>query len=469
MLDALAENPALPPDLLRRLAAGPGGGERVGLRADLPADVIEQIMTSGDLFPLARNRHLPEEVRLQLAVHDDPSVRESLAGAGNSGTVLARLARDPDPQVRTAVAQNRRTPDGSLTALARDPDPQVRATVAGYWTRAPEPVRRALLTDPADRVRAAACAIYFPRLPHPVPPADLLGALVEDPLTRAGAVAHLPLTDKLAQRLATDPDDDVRRMLASHTRLPAAVRDLLAADVNRRVRVAVFARPDTPAAMRSRIHDDVMRPGPARHDPFGGLDDNVVLRGIENHVAVGELRGLHLAWVTADPLPHVASPYVSFRASVARSMSLPEDAVRVLLEDAESIVRTAMARTMPHLVDPVTAERIDREFRPVKRTRWRPADDLPLPVSVLRRLADDPDPRMRRLAPRDPDLPVALAERLAADPDPSVRSTIAGHPRLPVRTLVRLLDDPEPSVAAAAARAPSLPRTAMERLITPAG
>lgn len=88
-------------------------------------------------------------------------------------------------------------------------------------------------------------------------------------------------------------------------------------------------------------------------------------------------------------------------------------------------------------IDPTTAERVDRSYRPKKRTRWRPADDFPLPADVLRRPATDPDPRMRQLAPRDPDLPVRLVRRLAVGPDQSVRSAIATRPRLPTRELTQ--------------------------------
>ncbi|WP_079248621.1 hypothetical protein [Streptomyces sp. MJM1172] len=101
------------------------------------------------------------------------------------------------------------------------------------------------------------------------------------------------------------------------------------------------------------------------------------------------------------------------------------------------------------------AERIDRTYRPAKRVRSRLADEFPLPADVLRRLATDPDPRMRQLAPRDPDLPVESARRLAADPDHTVRRTIATHPRLPAEDLTRLLADPSESVAATAAANPT--------------
>ncbi|MEV4847892.1 GNAT family N-acetyltransferase [Micromonospora matsumotoense] len=122
-----------------------------------------------------------------------------------------------------------------------------------------------------------------------------------------------------------------------------------------------------------------------------------------------------------------------------------------------------------HLVDPVTAERIDRDFRPDKKTTWRPADVLTFPPQTLRRLATDPNPRMRCLAPRDVDLPVELAERLATDPESRVRRAVAEHPNLPVHVRRALLADPDEWVAHATATAPTLSVTEMDQLLTLAG
>ncbi|HEV2640657.1 MAG TPA: hypothetical protein VGX23_36370 [Actinocrinis sp.] len=119
-------------------------------------------------------------------------------------------------------------------------------------------------------------------------------------------------------------------------------------------------------------------------------------------------------------------------------------------------------------VDAATAERIDRGYRPAKKTRWRPADEFALPPETLRRPATDPDPGMRVLGPRDPDLPAELAIRLAPDPDASARRAVAGHRSLPTHVLVTLLADTSESVAQAAAGNPNLPLQHMHRLLAPA-
>jgi hypothetical protein len=372
--------------------------------------------------------------------------------------------------VRTYLAERDDVPADLMARLATDSDPQVRATLARWWTQAPEAVRRILLTDPIDQVRAAACSTYYARLPHPVPPPDLVAALITDPVTRAGAVRYATLTPQLASRFAGDPNHQVRRQAAEHPQLPPPVRDLLAEDPSANVGVGVFGRPDTPEPVRHRIYTHIQQRDYPLTDLPHDLDDDALLQQLEDHMAIAELRSLRLDWVTADPLPYVSSPYICFRRSAARCQSLPADAVVRLLHVDDSGVRTTMAtHAPPHLVDLATAERIDRESRPDKKTNWRPADAFAFPTQTLRRFANHPDPRMRCLAPRDPDLPTELAERLAADPDSAVRRAVAGHPILPIPARRTLLADPSEWVAHAAAVAATLPVAEMDRLLTLAG
>ncbi|MFC8424115.1 hypothetical protein ACFUN7_25090 [Streptomyces sp. NPDC057236] len=478
VLEGLAENPALPPEYVRRIFAHRKSHRGVAGRPDLTDGMIAEIIALDEHWlthSLALNRSLPDAFRMTLAEHPDPAIREAVVVGADGGApreLFERLLGDSEPRVREWLAQSDRMPEDLRARLAADPDPEVRATLARWWTQAPEPIRRTLLTDPEDVVRARACATYYARLPHPVPPADLLPALLADPVTRAGAVRHCTLDTDTALRLADDPTPEVREELAGHPGLPPSLRDVLAEDPDLRVGLRVFARRDTPEPTRATIHarllSDVL-PRDWLTDLHAGLDDDALERQIMSEMARLRLRTLRLPWVTADPLPHVDSPYACFRASAAMSDDLPAPVVARLLDDEDSGVRTAMALHARDRIDAATAERIDRTYRPVKKTRWRPADDFPLPTDVLRRLATDPDPRMRQLAPRDPDLPVELVRRLAADPDPTVRHTVATHPRLPVRELTQLLADPSEWVAAAAAGNPDLPPEHMRQLLTLAG
>ncbi|MFF7274337.1 hypothetical protein [Streptomyces griseorubiginosus] len=477
VVEGLAQNPALPPELVRRLFTHRGVLGGVARRPDLTDDMIAEIITVDDPWlthSLALNRGLPHAFRMVLAEHSDPAVRAALVVGAESAPreLFERLLDDPDPRVRQQLAESDHVPADLRARLAADPDPKIRAAVAQWWTQAPEPVRRLLLTDPEDAVRAGACATYYPRLPRPVPPADLLPELLADPVTRAGAVRHCTLDADTARRLADDPEADVRQELAEHPDLPPPVRDILAVDPSPLVALSVFARQDTPASTRAAIHARIMSEEPSANwltDLHADLDDNALEQQLMGELARRKLRTLRLPWITADPLPYVDSPYVCFRASAAQSDDLPARVVARLLEDEESSVRTTMALHAGSRIDAATAERIERSYSPVRKARWRPADSLPLPAGVLRRLASDPDPRMRQLAPRDPDLPVELVRRLAADPEESVRRAVVTHPRLPARDLTKLLDDSSESVAAAAAAHPRLPPRHMHQLLALAG
>ncbi|MGW7583203.1 hypothetical protein ACWGKU_28150 [Kitasatospora sp. NPDC054768] len=476
VMDGLATNPALPAAMVRRLFARRHGLGKVAGRADLTEEMIDEIIATDDhwlLHGLALNDRLPHRFRLRLAAHPDEGVRAALAvrAATAPRRMLEQLVDDPAPKVREYLAQEDGTPPDLRARLAADPDPAVRAALAKHWTRAPEAVRRILLTDPEPQVRAAACSTCFAHLPHPVPPADLLPTLLADPVTRAGAVVHAVLDADTARRLAEDPDSGVRAELARHPDLPPSLREALAVDPAPSVRVKVFARPDTPEHERARIHTSVHELAQSTAEPDPDADDEALLQWYENSFAPTELRILRLDWVTADPLPHLDSPYICFRVSAAAGRDLPAEAVARLLGDEEEMVRLTMAHTAPHLVDPATAEDIERRYRGRDKFTfwWDRARVLPLPPETLRRFATDPQPRLRSLAPRDPDLPPQVAEQLADDFEERVRRAVASHRSLPLPSLLRLLADPSEHVARAAAASPVLPVEHMERLPTRAG
>jgi hypothetical protein len=480
VLDGLAANPALPEPLIRRLIARRRGSGRVGRRPDLTADLVEEMLATDWmwlLFSLAGNPNLPIAVRPRLVRHHDHVVRGSVASgaAGEADRdVFERLLDDPDAQARQYLAENHDMPADLRARLTGDPDPSVRALLARSWTEIPEKAQRQLLKDPDDDVRAAACSTYYARLPYPPLPPDLLPALLDDPVTRAGAVRCLTLTPEIAARLADDPDYAVRRELARHPDLPADVRDRLARDSSATVQAAVFARPDTPAAQRALVHDEVLRKVADLPHPFeagADLDDDALIQLVEDREAAEELRYARLPWVTADPLQHLSSPYPAFRAAAAAAATdLPPEAAQRLLRDDDPEVAIVVLRHAPHLVDEATAERLDRANpQPLKGRFRRPADGYPFTPETLRRFAGDPDPRMRALAPRDPALPAAVLAALARDTDAGVRRAAAAHPRMPTAELVTLLDDPVDRVAEAAAANPALPRPAMEGLLLRAG
>ncbi|MFG2340949.1 hypothetical protein [Streptomyces yangpuensis] len=244
-LSALAVQDDLPADLVRRLLHHPTARRSAALlRRDLTVESIEEIIRLGSMRSLAANAHVPAAVRARLAEQPEPEVRAAVAAsaADDPPGLLARLADDPDPFVRSFLAMNELLPAEILAVLATDTEPSVRANVVTYGRHVPESVRRALLMDSDPEVRRRAASVYSP-------PADLLPGLLADPETRAVAARH---ADPSAE-LVGDPDPGVRRAVAAHPHLSAELRDVLASDADPFVRNAIAARPDTPSTLRESL------------------------------------------------------------------------------------------------------------------------------------------------------------------------------------------------------------------------
>lgn len=457
----LAENPALPPEMVFRLLAWPRELPGLAERPDLTEAMVAEIIARDrrwQVHALALNPSLGHRFRMLLARHPDPGVRAAVLVGGAAARGADRsdgqhgerpafrelseaLIDDPSREVRETLARADDIPADLRARLAADPDPQIRVMLAQWWALAPANVRDVLLSDPDQKVRSAAFSAYF---------------------------CKLDLDDALIDLLARDPDSGVRARLAERPDLSGEMIEILTRDPSPVVRLAVFARADTPDEVRAEIHADITQNAPTLDDLIAADDEYGLV--FEYLHAESTLSMLRPSWVTADAERYVDSPYPCFRAAAARSALLPDDAVRALLDDEDEQVRTTMAQTAPHLVDAARAERIERLHLWDDATRWwdfKPR--LRHASQTLRRFAVDPEPRLRALACDDPDLPAELAVALAADPEPSVRAAVAGHRSLPTADLVALLGDASERVVQAAAASPHLPVAEMDRLLVAAG
>lgn len=120
-LDGVARNPALPPPLLLRLLAFGADGYRP------PRDVLQRA-------------GLPESAVALILAHPNPGVRIDFAMSARAEPAQrARLADDPSPKVRAALAYGPEVddprakiaplPDVVCVLLLDDPDPSVRAAL----------------------------------------------------------------------------------------------------------------------------------------------------------------------------------------------------------------------------------------------------------------------------------------------------------------------------------------------------
>jgi hypothetical protein len=220
------------------------------INCPLPRSVIEGCFASRrNLTTLAFNRHTPPDVVARLARDLDPDVRAGVAHRADlDPEMLNELGRDSDAKVRAQVVIHSHLDLALLADLARDPAPEVRKGVAGYPGLDPVLLEE-LERDPDEHVSAQ--ARMRPRAmtqshrqsigsarPHLT--ADQIGprdgsakgldtdwlaacALSAQPLMRrVAAIGSVALPPDLADRLAHDPDPDVRHLLAyNHPDAPA--------------------------------------------------------------------------------------------------------------------------------------------------------------------------------------------------------------------------------------------------------
>ncbi|MFF5484321.1 hypothetical protein [Streptomyces virginiae] len=384
----------------------------------------------GVLAALVRNARLPVPLLRRLVHHG--AARDEAARWRSDLT--QQLAEEIDAlghgRATHALACNPDLPVGMKRRLVRDDDASVRSALAGRDAPLPRDLVEAFVTDRSARVRQAAAA-------------------------NRRSPSHL------RARLATDPDPDVRGALAEHPDLPVDLVALLGLDEDPMVRVKVFLRRDTAESLREVIHAGLPAGSEkTRMDPFDADEEDVFCA-----IAMLGLRIRIVVWVWEDPLPYVDSPYPAFRRSAAAAGdALPRTAIARLFEDPDSEVRKTMAAAVS-VLDPDTAERLERAHEENRKWPGSPADNAVFPPETMRRFATDPDPRMRALALRDPELPAEFVERLAQDDEARVRREAAAHPNLPAPAQLILLGDADLRTAEAAAGSPHLPGEAMEAIL----
>ncbi|MEU6371974.1 PE-PGRS family protein [Streptomyces sp. NPDC046909] len=342
-----------------------------------------------------------------------------------------RLAADPSARVRSEAARLTALPVDLAVTLAADPDGSVRAMACQTaWPRLDASARELLLADPDATVRARARLLHHREHPMPRPVFEA----VEVPEIRAKALETCLLERELAEHLARHGEYTERRALAENPRLDLDLVLLLAEDSDAYVRSAVAKRADLTEEQRAAIDYEF---DPKVH--YWDLDWVVALH--EDEDAMRRL---------------AASAHPLVRRSVARARHLPPDVVERLARDEDRVVQLFLAESC----DDAPADMLlsvwkwwDGSLTAPDRPRGHPN----FPRHDLLRYADDPSPRMRRLALDDPESTPELVERLSRDPSEEVRYRAATDPRLPAGAAARLLQDPHDGVRHAAALHPHLP------------
>ncbi|MFF2852864.1 Mucin-2 [Streptomyces sp. NPDC058001] len=453
-LDGVAANPALPTPLLLRLIAFDGGGDgppfQVLHRSGLPEPAVAAVLAHpvvGARVQFAMSGQADAGQRARLADDPSPKVRAAVANGPEwtrdprtkvrplPDAVCARLLEDPEPAVRSALLDSPHLAPSFLASLVRHPDPAARRAALRAWDEVTADGRATLLDDPDPEVRRSAALCACPD------DARLTAALLRDPVALPEALRRGRLDRADAERFLAACVHLVE--LAGNPSLPADLVDRLAVDPDDGVRIAVSLRAELSEARRAAIDFTV--------DPYARGDVDWVAAGIADKDV------LHRAATSAHPL---------LRRAAARSPHLPPGLLRLLAEDTDVLVRTHLAVYHPDTPEEVLMSvyaRLGGTF-----SAWMASGHPRFPREGLAaRFADHPDGIYRQLAVRDPAADPELIERLSHDPVVWTRQAAARDPRLPLPRLLEALTVPE--LASSAGGNPALPPGEMAVVMEEAG
>ena len=342
----------------------------------------------------------------------------------------AALVADPDPAVRAeaalACAANGAADEavGIVGSLLTDERSAARAAGLAALEARPADLARAgsiepLLRDPSTEVRAAAASALAAVAAAGEAPATLPAALIaalDDhalPVRRAAAAALRGLADRVDRATgAADLRPDPRAPLA----------DILDRGPDRARDGALTALAGVRGAVRERVRDWAI----AQAERATQLRRHAVALAAETGDVEGPARYLGdvldqrrliierrlLGAIAALGFPEADGP-------IRRSLGSPDPDRRAqAIEAVDSIGDRTLGRAVVRLLD------VEGDGSAGRSAAGPPG-------AVLRELADDPDPWIRRLAMRTTADRLAgewraLGARIATDPDPIVRAALSG-------------------------------------------
>ncbi|WP_329276222.1 variant leucine-rich repeat-containing protein [Streptomyces sp. NBC_01451] len=444
-LSGLGRNPAVPPDLLVRLAAHKAGRHGMSLRRGRLEDaVVEALLTHGDDMTAVRlhGDRISPAMRRRIAEHPDPAIRDAYGD----------FVRDMvDRGVTIGIDDLEEAYGRPRTELAAAPDARLRAAVARAWYGRPLSVQVGLLADPDPQVRAAATEQKKPGVPP-----EWRDRCLADPAVRVNVARYTPLTlDQFAQ-LMRSQEREVFQAVAGNPYLSAEMVARLLDVEDPLVRVTVAQSRHVDDETRDRLYALV-----EAEQADGSIEADVALNW---NFAEPE-------WLYEAPLnermTYLDCRYTIFRRVLASCHDLPAEAWHRLDNDPELAVRRAAARRPGTPSD--VLERLVRSDGDVLHIRPLLVDHPNFPRHTLRTFVDEPSPNVRYLALQDPELPVTALQQLASAAEPFLRRGVARHPNITDALLEQLLSDPDPQVADDAAANSALRPTRMHRILTAAG
>jgi hypothetical protein len=368
---------------------------------------------------LASNPSCPEEILMKLAKDPDPVVRSAVAE--NSMTpleILKTLAKDKSREVRECVARNNSTPGETLNVMAK--------VSYLHQTLAENPsISMALLKELSvnrnEDVRSAVAR-------NPITPSEILLVLANDAnyMVRH-SVAQNPTTPPEALVfLAQEVGYMIRACVARNRNTPPELLEELASDERVEVRLTVALNAFAPLNLNFRIN--LLKSFGTEGDEFG-YGRSVLAANPDTPVEILEL--------FSKDKNHVV------RCGVAVNPATPIGILKMLAKEesakSESQIVQARVAENPSIPESLRREIIEdlvNDLEPWIRCHvgW----NRQAPVDVLRSLAKDKWADVRAAVARNLVTPIEVLTLLAEDEHNSVRAAVAENPRTPEDTLRKL-------------------------------
>ena len=358
--------------------------------------------------------------------------------------MLIKLAKDPDPEVRSAVTENSMTPPEILKTLAKDKSREVRESVARNTS------------TPGETLNVLAKVSYLRETiaENPSISMTLLKELSSDRNDDVrSAVAQNPTTlPEMLIGLAKDTSYVVRHNVAQNPTTPAEALVILAKEAGYMIRACVARNRNTPGELLEELASDdraEVRLSVALN-AFAQLDLNFRINLLKSFGTEGDEYGYGRGFLAANPETPVEILELFskdknhvVRCGVAVNPATPIGILMVLAREesakGESQIVQARVAENPSIPESLRREIIEdlaNDLEPWIRCHvgWNRL----APLDVLRSLAKDKWADVRAAVGRNLATPIEVLALLADDAHSAVRAAVAGNPRTPEDTLRKL-------------------------------
>ncbi len=336
--------------------------------------------------------------------------------------ILTKLAKDPDPEVRAAVAENSLTPPEILKILAKDKSREVRERVAGNTST----------------------------------PVETLDVMAKVSYLRKTIAENSSISMTLLKELSVNRDFDVRLAVTRNPTTPPEILILLAKEAGYMIRAGVARNRNTPPELLKELASDdraeVRFPVATR--PSAPLDSISRMNLLKSSAAEGDEFGYGRASLAKNPdtpveILELLSKDKNYRVrcGVAENPSTPIEILKELANEKtmseddlySQLVLDGVAKN-PSIPTALRAEIINvllnDDLSPWIRSHV--AGNELAPADVLRSLAMDKLAMVRRAVGRNPITPIDVLTSLSEDEHCWVRATVAENPKTPEDILRKL-------------------------------